>query len=75
MKLLCVVLLQLLSFAAIAGGASSSMVVSVTVVRSAPVTTLIDVNGKVTTRPGDVTQQPITTTTTQGGIQYIFVDY
>ena len=75
MKYLAVILLQLFSFAAMAGGTSSSLLVTVTVVRPAPVTTVIDVNGQIVTRAGNLIEQPATTTTTEGGIQYVTVDY
>ena len=75
MRVLCAVVLQLASFYSLAATTSTSLPVTVTVVRPAPVTNVID--GAVTkaTSSGETNAKPVTASTITDGIRYISVDY
>lgn len=75
MKLLCAVLLQLLSFASLAASNSGSLLVTVAVVRPAAVTTVIEANGSASRTSLESKEQPKTATITKNGIQLVTVDY
>jgi hypothetical protein len=72
--LLIVMIMQLASAACAAGSAMSSLFVTVTVVRPAPVTTIV--NQKVGASKSDTqSTAPATTTTQAAGIQYVTIEY
>ena len=75
MKLLCVLLLQLASFAAFAAPSSSPLAVTAFVVRPAPVMTMLDARGVVVSRiRGDLSRAQVATSTA-GGVRYVNIDY
>jgi hypothetical protein len=75
MRLLCVVMLQLMSFYSFAGSTSTSLFVTVTVVRSAPVTSEIEVRNGTASSSGDTKPKPATASTVMNGVRYITVNY
>jgi hypothetical protein len=75
MRLLCAVVLQLMSFYSFAGSTSTSLLVTVTVVRPAPVTSAIEVRNGTAPSSGDTTPKPATASTVMDGVRYITVNY
>jgi hypothetical protein len=67
--------LQLASFGTFAGSSSSSLLVTVTVIRPAPVTSVIDTSDK----PGSVTDptpaEPKTVNPVTNGVRHVTVNY
>jgi hypothetical protein len=74
-RLVCVIALQLASFASLAGSSTSSLFVTVTVVRPAPVTSVTDTS----TKPGSVTDptppEPKTVNPVINGVRHVTVNY
>jgi hypothetical protein len=75
MRVLCAVMLQLASFYSLAGTTSTSFLVTVTVVRPAPVTNVVA--GPITTvsHSAETKPKPATASTVIDGVRYISVDY
>ena len=74
MKIISALLLQLVSFSALAGNTSASLLVTVTVIRPAPVTTVTPVESRLVAAPGPL-QPQTTTTTTSGTVQHVLINY
>jgi hypothetical protein len=75
MRVLCAVMLQLASFYSLAATTSTSLLVTVTVVRPAPVTNAIDAPVTKVTSSGETNAKPVTASTVTDGVRYISVDY
>ena len=75
MRLLCAILLQLASFGALAGTSSGSLLVTVTVVRPAPVTTTTDTRITPVATTGDTTAEPKTANPVVNTVRYVTVNY
>lgn len=75
MRLLCAVVLQLVSFYSFAGSTSTSLLITVTVVRPAPVTEAIEAGGGIATSSGETKPKPTTASTVMEGVRYITVNY
>ncbi|MGZ5091706.1 MAG: hypothetical protein ACXWCY_28345 [Burkholderiales bacterium] len=74
-RLICAIVLQLASFGSLAGSSSSSLLVTVTVVRPAPVTSVTDTS----TKSGSVTDptpaEPKTVNPVINGVRHVTVNY
>jgi hypothetical protein len=75
MKLLCAVLLLLLSCASLAATNNGALLVTVAVVRSAPVTTVVDANGRASRTNLESREQPKTLTIANDGIRRVIIEY
>ena len=75
MRVLYAVMLQLASFYSLAGTTTGSLLVTVTVVRPAPVTNVME--GPVTkvTSSAENNAKPVTASTVTNGVRYISIDY
>jgi hypothetical protein len=75
MRLHCAVVLQLMSFYSFAGSTSTSLLVTVTVVRPAPVTSASNVVDGTTPISGDTPGKPATSSSVMDAVRYITVNY
>jgi hypothetical protein len=75
MRVFCAVVLQLASFYSLAGTTSQSLLVTVTVVRPAPVTNAIDAAVTKVTSSAETRAKPVTASTVTDAVRYITVDY
>jgi hypothetical protein len=75
MKLLCAVLLLLLSCASLAATNNGALLVTVAVVRPAPVTTVVDANDRASRTSLESRELPKMLTITNDGIRRVTVEY
>ena len=75
MRLVCAIVLQLMSFYAFAGSTSTSLLVTVTVVRPAPVTSTLDVGNATAPIARDAQSKPVTGSAMTDGVRCITINY